>query len=345
MVAVDLGEVAARQSSLHAAVAELADLPFDDLPADVLDSVLCSGESAQRTRSTVSHDAINRLHTDYPGRTRRLHDHLATLLRLSATEAAARIATAKDLAADQPAMPETAAAARHGLVGAEHLRIIRDTLAKLSDTATTAERARFDLELTGVAVAERPEVLRRDAALLLADYDATHGDPVTRQRSRRVSREFVLGPQDPDGMSRGQVLPRPRSPRLPGDPVRQTGPPRHGPRHRPRPHRRRRTRPRGRCWRHPHPPANASTTPSMRDARNGTARMASPRQCQFGQAKRDGPGRACFGQLCFLVMDKPDTQLGDCAFHAAGRNSRDRRSQQRRAARLGRAEVAGDHLA
>lgn len=62
-------------------------------------------------------------------------------------------------------LPETAAAAHHGLVGAEHIDIIRDTVSSLPDTATAAERARLDLELTGVAVAERPEVLRKEAAL------------------------------------------------------------------------------------------------------------------------------------------------------------------------------------
>jgi hypothetical protein len=203
-MAVDLDEVAARQSRLRAAVAELAELPFDDLPAEVLDSVLCSVESAQRTLSTVGYDVINGLHAQWPSRIGRLRDHLANLLHMSATEAGARIATAADLTDEQPALPETAAAARHGLIGNEHVRIIRDTIAKLPDTATPAERARFDLELTGVAVAERPEILRRDAALLLAEYDATHGDPVTRERSRKARSEFVLGPQDADGMSRGR---------------------------------------------------------------------------------------------------------------------------------------------
>jgi hypothetical protein len=203
-VAVDFDDVAARQSCLLAAVTEMAALPFDELPADVLDSVLCTIESAQRTLSTVGYDAINALRAQWPTRIGRLRDHLANMLHLSATEAGTRIATAADLAKEQPTLPETAAAARHGLIGDEHIKTIRDTLSKLPDTATAAERARFDLELTGVAVAERPEILRRDAALLLAEYDATHGDPVTRERSRKARSEFTLGPQDADGMSRGR---------------------------------------------------------------------------------------------------------------------------------------------
>ena len=94
------------------------------------------------------------------------------------------VATAADLTGERAVLPETAAATRYGLVGAEHVRIIRDTVAKLPDIADESDRARFDLELAGVAVAERPEVLRREAALLLAEYDATNDDPITRERSR-----------------------------------------------------------------------------------------------------------------------------------------------------------------
>jgi hypothetical protein len=201
---IDLDDVAARQSRLHTAVAELAELPWDELPADVLDAVLCSLEGARRTLSTVGYDATNALREQWPAGVGRLRDHLANLLHVSATEAGERIAIAADLRATDPALTEAAAAARHGLIGAEHVRIIRETIAKLPDTATPAEKARIDLELTGVAVAERPEVLRRDAALLLADYDATHGDPVTREKTRKARRDFRLGPQDADGMSRGR---------------------------------------------------------------------------------------------------------------------------------------------
>jgi hypothetical protein len=198
------GEADERVVKLFAAVADVAELPFDDLAPETLDVVLYQLESAQRTLSTAEYDAVNALRAGHPRRTRRLRDRLANLLHLSGTEAGARIATAADLTAERPTLPETAAAARHALIGAEHIRIIRDTIAKLPDTATESERARFDLELTGVAVAERPEVLRRDAALLLAEYDSTRDDPDTRARTRKARREFVLGPQDADGMSRGR---------------------------------------------------------------------------------------------------------------------------------------------
>ncbi|RDH79090.1 HNH endonuclease [Mycolicibacterium moriokaense] len=197
-------EVAARLAALQSAVAELADLPWEQLSLDDADAVITGVESAQRTLATLSYQAIDRLRDDPRlGRGRRLRDHLANGLHLSATEAGRRIATAADLAGATPGLPETAAAARYGLIGDEHVRIIRDTVAKLPDTATDADRARLDLELTGVAVAERPDVLRRQAALWLADYDARHGDPHTRHRSRQARRSLRIGPQDPDGMRRG----------------------------------------------------------------------------------------------------------------------------------------------
>jgi hypothetical protein len=204
-VAVEVADVEARLSALHSAVAGLADLPWDEVPIDAADAVLAGVESAQRTLSTVGYAAINRLKDDgVLSRGRRLRNHLANMLHVSATEAGSRIATAADLAGEQPQLPETAAASRYGLIGSEHVRIIRDTVAKLPDNADASDRARFDLELAGVAVAERPEVLRREAALLLAEFDATRDDPVTRERSRAARREFVIGPQDADGMRRGR---------------------------------------------------------------------------------------------------------------------------------------------
>lgn len=201
---VDLAEVQARQSRLLEAVAALAELPFDELAVDALDSVLVTLECAARRQQTIGFDAINAMRPHPPAGSRRLRGHLATLLHLSAHEAGRRIATADDLHRERPALPEAAAATRHGLIGSEHLQILRETVDKLPDTASDADRARFDLELTGVAIAERPEVLRRDAAVLLAEYDDTHGDPHTRERTRAARRSFVLGPQDADGMSRGK---------------------------------------------------------------------------------------------------------------------------------------------
>jgi Domain of unknown function (DUF222) len=163
---VTVAEVASRIAALQAAVAELAELAYDQIDIDGAAAVIDGVESAQRTLTALGYQAIQRLRSDPGlGRGRRLRDHLANTVHLSASEAGRRIATAADLAGEKPALPKTAAAARYGLIGEEQVRIIRDTAAKLPDTAATADRARLDLELTGVAVAERPEVLRQQAAL------------------------------------------------------------------------------------------------------------------------------------------------------------------------------------
>jgi hypothetical protein len=205
-MAIDVEEALTRAARLESAVADVAELPWDELPIETVESILQTIESTHCTLPTIGYDAINQLRAAHvPAGGGRLRDHLANLLHVSATDAGARIATARALCAESPALPETAAAARHGLIGAEHVRIIADTIAKLPDSASAADRARFDLELTGVAIAERPEVLRREAAMLLAEFDAHHrGDPVTRERSRAARRGFVLGPQEADGMSRGR---------------------------------------------------------------------------------------------------------------------------------------------
>jgi hypothetical protein len=160
-VRVGVEEVQALVSALQGATADLAERNWDELPSDAADAVIGGVESVARTLSTVSYEAINRRNTDsMPGKARRLRDQIANLLHISALEAGARIATAADVAGEQPDLPETAAALRYGLIGAEHVRIIGDTIAKLPDTANQSDRARFDLELAAVAVAERPEVLR-----------------------------------------------------------------------------------------------------------------------------------------------------------------------------------------
>ena len=188
-MAAAVDDVHAQLARLDAAVAGLAGLAFDELSVDAADAVVEGIESAQRKLSAVGYAAVDRLRADPAlGRGRRLRDHLANLLNISATEAGTRIATSADLAGDPPGLPETAAASRYGLIGTEHVRIIRDTIAKLPDNARDVDRARFDLELTGVAVADRPEVLRREAALLLAEYDATHAASLqmgSRLRMRR----------------------------------------------------------------------------------------------------------------------------------------------------------------
>lgn len=204
-MAIDLDEAMERMARLESAITEIVELPWADLPVAAVSDLLGRLETVSCRLPSAGYDAINRLRAVRPpAGSARLRDYIADALHISAADAARRIGTAGALDARAPQLPETAAAARHGLLGAEHVRIITDTVSKLPDSAEAATRARFDLELTGIAICERPEVLRREAAKLLAEFDATHGDPVTRERTRQTRRSLTLGPQDADGMSRGR---------------------------------------------------------------------------------------------------------------------------------------------
>ncbi|MBV9089869.1 MAG: DUF222 domain-containing protein [Mycobacteriaceae bacterium] len=187
---------------LEAAVADLAAEPLDELSPDALLALTARVEVCLRTLAAVSTELLAALGGRDCGALR-LRDVVANTLHISAAEADTRLGAAADLAGPAAVLAHTAAAAKAGLIGAEAVRIVRDTLAKLPDTATAHDRAFFDVELAAVAVAHRPEVLRREAAKLLAGYDAICADPHTRERARAARRGLRLGPQDADGMSRG----------------------------------------------------------------------------------------------------------------------------------------------
>ncbi|HME50404.1 DUF222 domain-containing protein, partial [Mycobacterium sp.] len=195
-------QIEALLAPLEGAVADLADDRFSELAPDALVEVGARVEACIRRLSAVGGELVAALDGRNCGQPR-VRDLLANALNISAADAGARIATAGDLAGQMPRLGHTAAAAKGGLIGAEAVRIIRDTVAKLPDNAAGGDVEFFDVELAAVAVAHRPEVLRREAAKLLAGYDAVRSDPVTRERVRAARRGLRLGPQDADGMSRG----------------------------------------------------------------------------------------------------------------------------------------------
>ncbi len=198
---VDLDDALERIARLESAAAEVGELPWADLPVSTVCDLLARLERVSAALPSAGYAAIARLaRARVPAGGGRLRDFLAEALHISASEAGRRIATAAALAGP---LPETAAAARAGLIGAEHVRIVREALAMLPPDAEPADRSRLDCELAAVAVAERPELLRRESARLLADIDARHRDPAARDRVRAARRGFTLGPQTPDGMSRG----------------------------------------------------------------------------------------------------------------------------------------------
>jgi Domain of unknown function (DUF222)/HNH endonuclease len=167
-------------------------------------SVAFDIEVAGRRLAALGLDVVAELATRGHGTAKlpRLRTALANELSISAREAGARIRAAGDLAGLAPRLPEAAIAARDGALSAESMRVITETIAKLPDDADAADIASFDAELTVCGIGERPEVLRRDAAAMLADYDAGRPHPEQRARARAARRGVSLGPQQADGMSR-----------------------------------------------------------------------------------------------------------------------------------------------
>jgi hypothetical protein len=187
-VAIAVEDAQALVAALHAAAADLAGLSWDDVPVEIADAVVGGIESEQRTLSTVSYAVVDQLRADPTlRRGRRLRDHLANLLHISAIEAGTRIATAADFAGDRPNLPETATASRYGLIGSEHVRIIRDTLAKLPDNADPAA----PISISSWPVSRSPSVPRCSGARLRSCSRSTTQSRTIRSRGSAAAPPVV----------------------------------------------------------------------------------------------------------------------------------------------------------
>jgi uncharacterized protein DUF222/HNH endonuclease len=132
---------------------------------------------------------------------------LADRLRVRRGEAARRIAEAADLGPRRaltgeplaPRLEHTAAGQRAGVIGGEHVAVIRGFFEGLPGCVEEATRADAEQRLAAVAAAYRPDELARFAEHmeLVLNPDGNFSD-ADRARRRGVS----LGPQGPDGMSR-----------------------------------------------------------------------------------------------------------------------------------------------
>ena len=131
---------------------------------------------------------------------------LSTLLRISTEDANRRIKDAKDLAARTamtgeplaPVLTHTAAAQRRGLIGADHVQIIRKFFKRLPGFVDHDTRAHAEQQLAELACGLPPEELQAAADQLatLLDQD---GELTDADRARR--RSFTPGKQQPDAMT------------------------------------------------------------------------------------------------------------------------------------------------
>ena len=139
---------------------------------------------------------------------------LSTLLRISTEEANRRIKEAKDLGPRvamtgeplAPLLSHTAAAQERGLIGAEHVTIIRTFFTKLPGVVDHDTRDAAEAQLAELACGLRPEDLRVAADRLAATLDPD-GELSEEDRARR--RFFTVGKQQPDGTAdvRGRLDP------------------------------------------------------------------------------------------------------------------------------------------
>ena len=206
-----MSEVKTHLTALAAAVDGLLGADVTGLPsADVID-VMQQLEKSLRRAGAVSHrlvvEAVERslpaaLGYNSPNKL------LVEVLRVSAADASARIAAARDLGLFhttsgeqmEAALPETAAAQRDSEIGADHARVIRKIMRKIPHAVTNADVALAESILAECARAGTPEDVENAGHRLLAhlDPDGNLGDDRDRSRRRGIS----LGRQDSELMSK-----------------------------------------------------------------------------------------------------------------------------------------------
>ena len=131
---------------------------------------------------------------------------LSTLLRISRAEANRRVTQARELgprtaltgARLAPVLPRTAAAQGRGVIGAEHVAIIRKFFTKLPDFVDVATAEAAEAQLAELACGLAPEGLGAAAGHLAALLDQD-GELSQADRARR--RFMTVGKQQRDGTS------------------------------------------------------------------------------------------------------------------------------------------------
>jgi Domain of unknown function (DUF222) len=134
-------------------------------------------------------------------------DVLAIRWRLSGAEAGRRLGEAAELGPRQsvtgaplgPVLPAVAAAQAEGLITAEHVAVLRDTMHRLPNWVDVATSTQIEVDLVRVAVGVGPKELQKTAQrrLFLLDQDGPEPDDTERARKRGVS----VGGQGRDQMS------------------------------------------------------------------------------------------------------------------------------------------------
>jgi hypothetical protein len=208
MSSIVFAEAVIAYDAVDAALDKADAVDVDGLSGDERAELLGRREAWRRRLPAGEHELINELGRapveELGGTPARV---LADRLRIRRRDAARRIEEAADLGARRalsgeplaPRLEATAAGQRRGVIGGEHVRVIRRFFARLPGCVDEPTRAEAERELAAVAGQYRPDELARFAEHLelVLNPDGTFCDA---DRARR--RGVTLGPQGPDGMSR-----------------------------------------------------------------------------------------------------------------------------------------------
>jgi hypothetical protein len=217
----DHDTVLAAVSGLEAAVDVLSGVSFDGLSAPDIVAVLSRLETGSRRQPVIAQRLIGTLVRDGSARelgAKSITEVLTTALRISPKDANRRLKDAAELGERTaltgqplpPTMPHVAAGQAAGLVGPEHITIIRGFLKHLPVWVDHQVRELAEAQLAGVAVEFGPEELRKAADLIAA---LVNPDGEFSDAQRAAKRDVTIGRQGPDGMSKisGHLTPELRA--------------------------------------------------------------------------------------------------------------------------------------
>ena len=205
-------------TALLAAYDAVADCDLESLPAPGVLEFIDGLEVLTCQLPTQSHRALARLQVETTPQklgAKSWKDVLATRWRITTSEAHRRLDAAGELGPRHaltgqplpPRQPAVAAAQAGGLINAEHVKVLRDTLKALPGWVDTTTREQIEIDLVRVAVRVGPKELKDTAALrlFLLDQDGPEPDDTERARSRGLSK----GPQRRTGNIpiRGELTP------------------------------------------------------------------------------------------------------------------------------------------
>ncbi|MGW0024367.1 DUF222 domain-containing protein [Rhodococcus sp. NPDC003383] len=202
--------VGARLSALDAAVDGLLEDDLTGLSNDDLVEFFQRFETVLRKATAVGHRAIvEATERTIPGHLgcRSVNDFLVGTLRISAADAARRVKGAKKVGTWhsldgedlEPELPATAAAARSGAIGPDHVAAVAKTMRKVPRTVGFDEITVAEQILADAACSVTPDDLVKLGAHLLAYLNPDGDVPDEKERKRR--RGLRIGKQRVDLMT------------------------------------------------------------------------------------------------------------------------------------------------